>query len=80
LKKILIIVSILFLSACGSGVDVKADNKQRFTDDYDSYLRIVKDKETGCKYIILHYRNDDLGITPLLNSEGKPICSLTGDY
>jgi hypothetical protein len=80
LKKLLIIVSVLFLTACGSGVDVKATSKERFTK-YDENINITKDKETGCKYIIISMNSAGrFGITPLLNSQGEPVCDLTGDY
>lgn len=84
MKKILsLLVVILLLVACSISETTVAtsDTQARFTsetffDHSNSNVHIIKDTETGCKYLIASEFQAGYGtaITPLLKSDGTPNC------
>ena len=75
MKKIMLLLVVLVLSACSLQVEGEGKGNERFstTSTNEFGLYIVKDKETNCKY--LEYSEDRKGgITPLLKSDGTPDC------
>jgi predicted nucleic acid-binding protein len=72
MKKLFAIgITLLFLTSCSSAQ--ANNNEERFTNEYNDNLHISTDTKTGCKYLIFEASNRG-GITPLLNSDGKPDC------
>jgi hypothetical protein len=69
MKKALVVIGLAsFLLGCSS-TQAADKNEIRFEFTYsDPDVYIIKDKETGCKYV------KSGGIAPLLTKEGKPDC------
>lgn len=40
--------------------------------DTTLYVSVVADKETGCQYVVVSFR--DATVTPRLNGAGQPMC------
>lgn len=88
LKKLLLAAGVLATSYIMVGCSVEVSSGDETTSEDDSKFEIVheewvtdmgsdflflKDKETGCEYIVLDaYRTQSM--TPRLDAEGQPIC------
>lgn len=72
MKKLLIGLSLISLTACGVAEANQEEKEERFTD-YDNHFMMTTDKETGCKYLIYDW-DRGAGITPLLKQDGTPDC------
>ena len=76
MKRALIYLCVLIvLAACGT-VSTSADRGDRFTD-HDSRLTVTTDLETGCKYIVYHWKTVNSGvggITPRMLPDGTQDC------
>lgn len=73
--------SLLILGGCEYEQEIIEDaplENQRFSG-LSGEVKIVTDTETGCKYFRelrnKHKDNEPVGLTVLLNKEGKPDCS-----
>lgn len=70
------LIGVVVLSGCAEGINETVienavnEGKVRFTIQ-DSHLKVTKDKETGCKYIMIN----GSGITPLMLADGTQDCS-----
>lgn len=73
--KIIILPAVLlvgiFVGGCTNG-ETKADI-QDILDDASFTSKIVVDKETSVEYIVVKRGINVYGISPRLNSDGKPI-------
>uniref|UniRef100_A0AB39C785 DUF6440 domain-containing protein n=1 Tax=Bacillus phage KoopaTroopa TaxID=3234046 RepID=A0AB39C785_9CAUD len=77
MKKILAlaVLSMALLAGCSGG------DTSRFADDIESNTDtggsietyIMKDQQTGCKYVIFDWYQGG-GASPLLDKDGKPVC------
>ncbi|MED3562374.1 DUF6440 family protein [Bacillus xiapuensis] len=76
MKKIISVVGLSVAALAGCGGNTEASKDSRFTlissDSVDGYgIRVVKDKEKGCQYIIT--TGNGTSVFPLLE-DGKPVC------
>ena len=73
--KIIILPAVLlvgiFVGGCTNG-ETKADS-QDILDDASFTSKIVVDKETSVEYIVVKRGINVYGISPRLNSDGKPM-------
>ncbi|MED3976133.1 DUF6440 family protein [Priestia megaterium] len=83
MKKLIAVMAIVFGSvaivACSSGnADAsmpKAFKIESVTRVNSNYLTVVKDKKTGCKYIVAEYDSGgNLAVTQMFGKDGLPVC------
>lgn len=69
-KSVLLLLSVLLLSACGS----PTEESQKITKRFDANgTDIITDSKTGCKY--LFYKDGyGGGLSPLYNDKGELYC------
>ena len=74
----LIVVLVAMLCGCGRKVGEEFTRSGRFvivSDDNPNapyFETVITDKETGVMYLVI-YNGNHCGITPLLDSDGKPL-------
>jgi len=74
----LVVVLVAMLCGCGRNVGEGFTESGRFVilsgDNPNApyYETVITDKETGVMYLVI-YRYNHCGVTPLLDSDGKPL-------
>lgn len=75
---ILVVVLITILCECGRKTGEEFTKSERFVivsgnnPNAPYFDTVIVDKDTGVLYIVF-YKNQHFGITPLLDSDGKPL-------
>ncbi|PEP21722.1 hypothetical protein CN566_28380 [Bacillus wiedmannii] len=81
MKKSLIILSTILLTACSgsSYANTKGDSRFEEIEEYDNsgyYITIIKDKNTRCKYMKTTTKYaDGVSVTPLYIGNGQVDCN-----
>lgn len=73
---ILLMVVMVFLTGCLSEEEISEyeKTKERFGDFQANNVRIVEDKDTGCKYLYVKDHASAVAVTPLYKSNGVVDC------